>query len=290
MIFIHIIIFPMARPLRPEYTGAIYYVSSVGNRGQRVFQNSADGNAWIEILDGVCERFGCRCFGYCLMSDGYHLVIETPKPNLSKAIRQLNGVYTQRSNRLHDTSGHVFRGRYKSIVVQREKYLLRILAHIFLLPLRAGFVKHPNQFKWSSCRYLYGKDEGPRHINLEWFSERFSSDINAFDEFLEENSSRDVISETRKQIYLGDDEFIEFVQEKTRGLQSKDIPRYQLTKPVTGIINSLMQSGHSRNEAIAKTYLTGDYTLREVADAVSVHYSVVSKIISEYEKISSPSH
>ncbi len=289
MIFIHIIIFLMARPLRPEYTGAIYYVSSVGNRGQNVFQNSADGNAWIEILDGVCERFGCRCLGYCLMSDGYHLVIETPKPNLSKAIRQLNGVYTQRSNRLHDTSGHVFRGRYKSIVVQREKYLLRILAHIFLLPLRAGFVKHPNQFKWSSCRYLYGKDEVPRHINLEWFSERFSSDINAFDEFLEENSSRDVISETRKQIYLGDDEFIEFVQEKTRGLQSKDIPRYQLTKPVTGIINSLMQSGHSRNEAIAKTYLTGDYTLREVAAAVSVHYSVVSKIISEYEKIYSPS-
>ena len=82
----------MARPLRPEYAGAVYYVSSVGNRGQRVFQNSADGNAWIEILEGVCGRFGCRCFGYCLMSDGYHLVIETPKPNLSKAIRQLNGV------------------------------------------------------------------------------------------------------------------------------------------------------------------------------------------------------
>ena len=216
----------MARPLRPEYAGAIYYVSSVGNRGQSVFQNSADGNAWIEILEGVCGRFGCRCFGYCLMSDGYHLVIETPKPNLSKAIRQLNGVYTQRSNRLHDTGGHVFRGRYKSIVVQREKYLLPLLAHIFLLPLRAGFVKHPNQFKWSSCRYLYGKDQAPEYIDLEWFSEGFSSDIDSFDEFLEENRSHDVISETRKQIYLGDDEFIELVQEKTKkDSRSKDVPR-----------------------------------------------------------------
>ncbi len=280
----------MARPLRPEYAGAVYYISSVGNRGQSVFQNSDDGNGWIEILEWVCGRFGCRCFGYCLMSDGYHLVIETPKPNLSKAIRQLNGVYTQRSNRLHDTDGHVFRGRYKSIVVQKEGYLPPLMAHIFLLPLRAGFVKHPNQFKWSTCRYLYGKDEVPEYIDLEWFSESFSSDTDSFDEFLEENRSRDVVSETRKQIYLGDDEFIESVQEKTKkGSRSKDIPRYQVTKPVSSVLNGLERSGHSRDEAIAKTYLTGDYTLREVADAVSVHYSVVSKIVSEHEKGSSRS-
>ncbi len=280
----------MARPLRPEYAGAVYYISSVGNRGQSVFQNSADGNAWIEVLEGVCGRFDCRCFGYCLMSDGYHLVIETPKPNLSKAIRQLNGVYTQRSNRLHDTDGHVFRGRYKSIVVQREKYLLPLMAHIFLLPLRAGFVKHPNQFKWSSCRYLYAKDEVPGYVDLEWFSEGFSSDTDNFDEFLDENHSRDVVSETRKQLYLGDDKFIELVQEKTsKASKSKDIPRYQVTKPVSSLINGFARSGNSREEAIAKTYLTGDYTLREIADAVSVHYSVVSKIVSEYEKNSARS-
>jgi len=280
----------MARPLRPEYAGAVYYISSVGNRGQSVFQNSADGNAWVEVLEGVCGRFDCRCFGYCLMSDGYHLVIETPKPNLSKAIRQLNGVYTQRSNRLHDTDGHVFRGRYKSIVVQREKYLLPLMAHIFLLPLRAGFVKHPNQFKWSSCRYLYGKDDVPGYVDLGWFSEGFSSDTDNFDEFLDENHSRDVVSETRKQIYLGDDKFIELVQEKTsKASKSKDIPKYQVTKPVLSLINGFARSGNSREEAIAKTYLTGDYTLREVADAVSVHYSVVSKIVNEYEKNSARS-
>ena len=276
----------MARPLRPEYAGAVYYVSSVGNRRQSVFQNSTDGNAWIEILERVCGRFECRCLGYCLMSDGYHLVIETPKPNLSKAIRQLNGVYTQRSNRLHGTDGHIFRGRYRSIVVQREEYLLPLMAHIFLLPLRAGFVRHPSQFKWSSCRYLYGKDEVPGHVDLEWFSEGFSSDRNTFDKFLEENIPRDVISEIRKQIYLGDDEFIELVQEKTRGSRSKDIPKYQLTKPVSGMINGFVRSGDSREDAIARTYLTGDYTLREVADAVAVHYSVVSKIVSRYEKSS----
>ncbi len=274
----------MARPLRPEYAGAVYYISSKGNRGQSVFQNSADGNAWIDILEGVCRRFTCNCLAYCLMPDGYHLVIETPKPNLSKSIRQLNGVYTQSSNRLHHTDGHVFRGRYKSIVVQREKYLLPLLAHIFLLPLRAGFVKLPNQFKWSTCRYLYGKNERPSYINLDWFSKGFSSDTDRFDKFLDKNLLRDLLSEVRKQIYLGDDKFIEFVQKKIKGSWSEGIPKYQITKPVSSIINGLIQSGHSMDEAIAKTYLTGNYTLKEVAAAVSVHYSVVSKIVSKYEK------
>ena len=249
----------MARPLRPEYAGAVYYVSSVGNRGQSVLselgrRQRLDRNS----SRGCAEGSDAAALATALMSDGYHLVLETPKPNLSKAIRQLNGVYTQRSNRLHDTDGHVFRGRYKSIVVQREKYLLPLMADIFLLPLRAGFVKHSSQFKWSSCRYLYGKDEAPGYMDLDWFSEGFSSDTGGFDEFLRENLERDVVSETRKQIYLGDDEFIELVQEKAKmDSRSRDIPRYQTTKPASSVINGFARSGHSREEAIAKTYLTG---------------------------------
>ncbi len=250
-----------------------------------MFQSSTDGTVWIEVLEGVCKRFECRCLGYCLMSDGYHLIIETRHANLSKSIRQLNGVYTQRSNRANNTEGHVFRGRYKAIAVQREKYLLPLIAYIFLLPLHAGFVKHPSQFKWSSCRYIYGKDDPPRHIDLEWFSRDFSADSEKFDEFLEQNRLQDVISETRKQIYLGDDEFIENVQKKSvKNSQTKEIPKRQITKPVSSVLNGFIEDGCERTEAIAKTYLTGDYTLREVAESVSTHYSVVSKIVSEYEK------
>ncbi len=275
----------MTRPLRPEYPKALYYVCSAGNRGQSVFQSRDDANIWIELLQWVCERFGCCCFGYCLMPTEYHLIIKTPEPNLSKAIRQLNGVYTQRTNKLHGTGGHVFGGRYKSIVVQEEKYLLPILAHIFCLPLRAGFVKYSSQYKWSSFKYLLGKEQTPSYLDLSWFAQDFFSDVNRFEKFLKENLTNDVLAEVRKQIYLGDDQFIgmvlERIKEKSR---SKEFPHDQITKPVSVLILDFTQKGHTKNDAIAKTYLTGNYTLKQVADSVSVHYSKISKIVSDYEK------
>lgn len=273
----------MARPLRVEYAGALYYLSSAGNRGETVFRDSADGEAWTEILGRTCGRFGWKCLCYCLMSDRYHLVVETPRPNLSKAMRQLNGVFTQHSNRRHETAGHVFGGRYRSVVVQREKYLLPLIGHVFAFPLRAGFVRHPKQFKWSSCRYVYGKDRTPEHMDLGWFEDGFSSDIAGFNGFLRENYPRDVLGETKKQIYLGDEEFIESVQKRI-GSAPADVPKTQVTKPVKSVLGSFMKDGADREEAVARTYLTGDYTLREISEAVSVHYSGVSKMVSDYEK------
>ncbi len=275
----------MARPLRLEYPEALYYVSSAGNRGQSVFQSRDDATIWIDLLQWVCERFSCRCFGYCLMPVDYHLVVSTSEPNLSKVIRQLNGVYTQRTNKIHGTRGHVFGGRYKSIVVQEEKYLLPLLAHIFCLPVRAGFVKHPSQFKWSSFKYLHREQQVPDYFDLSWFARDFFSDVNEFEEFLKQNLSGDLLAKVKKQIYLGDDRFIEKVLEKTnRKNRSKEIPRCQSTKPVSVLISDFTRRGHTRNDAIARTYLTGDYTLRQVADSVGVHYSAISKIVSDYEK------
>ena len=268
-----------------EYAGAVYYLSSAGNRGEKVFRDSEDGEAWTEILGRVCERFGWKCLCYCLVSDRYHLVVETPRPNLSKAMRQLNGVFTQHSNRRQGTAGHVFGGRYRSVVVQREKYLLPLIGHVFAVPLRAGFVRHPKQFKWSSCRYVYGKETAPGYMDLGWFEDGFSSDITRFDGFLRENYPRDVLGETQKQIYLGDERFIESVQEKAeaRGAGA-EIPRTQLARPVKSVLDSFRKKGAETEEAVARTYLTGNYTLREISEAVSVHYSGVSKMVSDYEK------
>lgn len=274
----------MVRPLRIEYAGALYYLSAAGNRGENVFRDSADASDWIEVLGNVCGRFGWKCVCYCLMSDRYHLVAETPRPNLSRAMRQLNGVYTQRSNRRHGIDGHVFSGRYRSVLVQKEKYLLPLVAHVLSIPLRAGFVKHPRQFKWSSCKYLYGKDEVPEYMDLGWFSDGFSSDPEKFDAFLAENSSRDVPAETKKQIYLGDESFIESAQKKIGNRSAADVPKTQLTKPVAAVIEGFRKNGDSRTQAIAKTYLTGDYTLKEISDTVGIHYSKISKIAREYEK------
>ena len=106
----------MARPLRIEYGGALYHVTSRVDRQEAIFEDDADRRVFLTILGDVIERFGWVCYAYCLMANHYHLVIETPKGNLSKGMRQLNGVFTQVSNRRHGKVGHVFQGRYKAIL------------------------------------------------------------------------------------------------------------------------------------------------------------------------------
>lgn len=274
----------MARPLRVEFPGALYYISSIGNGGNNIFKDSEDGNLLLDSLEGCCKRFNWKCQAFCFMSDRYHLVVETTKSNLSKGMRQLNGTYTQKYNRRHNIGGHVFQGRYKSILVQRDKFLVSLIKEIFLFPLNAGFVKHPSQFKWASCKYLYGKEETPNWLDSRWFSEGFNS-IEEFNDFVMNEENPKVLNKTRKQIYLGDDDFILDIQKKIEeeGL-SKEIPRVQLTKPVSKTYSEFLSKSQNKDEAIAKTYLTGKYTLKEVGDHVGLHYSGISKIVSDYEK------
>ena len=106
----------MARPLRLEFAGALYHITSRGDRREDIFECDSDRDAFLSILDKVCSTYNWVCHAYCLMSNHYHLLIETPDANLSKGMRQLNGIYTQSFNRTHDRVGHVFQGRYKAIL------------------------------------------------------------------------------------------------------------------------------------------------------------------------------
>jgi len=112
----------MARPLRIEFAGGLYHVTSRGDRREDIFFGGADRRVWLELLGGVCERFNWVCHADCQMSNHYHVVVETPEGNLSKGMRQLNGVYTQYVNRTYRRVGHVFQGRYRAIVVEKEGY------------------------------------------------------------------------------------------------------------------------------------------------------------------------
>ena len=116
----------MSRPLRLEYAGALYHVTSRGDRREDIYDNDADREAFLAILTDVCATYNWVCHAYCLMSNHYHLMIETPDSNLSKGMRQLNGVYTQKFNRNHNRIGHVFQGRYKAILVEKDSYLLEL--------------------------------------------------------------------------------------------------------------------------------------------------------------------
>jgi len=128
----------MARPLRIELAGALYHVTSRGDERRPIFFEDGDRSAFLAVLGEVIARFGWLCHAYCLMTNHYHLLVETPHANLSQGMRQLNGVYTQYVNRSHRRVGHLFQGRFKGILVEKESYLLELARYVVLNPVRAG--------------------------------------------------------------------------------------------------------------------------------------------------------
>ena len=146
----------MTRPLRLQFPGALYHVTSRGNRRSQIFRDDVDRTTWLDVLAMVSERHHCIVHSFCLMSNHFHLMFETVEPNLCRAMRQLNGEYAQLFNRRHRTVGHLFQGRYKAILVQKETYLLELTRYIVLNPLRANIVASLEQWPWSSYRYFEG--------------------------------------------------------------------------------------------------------------------------------------
>ena len=140
----------MARPLRLEFAGALYHITSRGDRQEAIYLDDPDRECFLALLRDVRERYNWLIHAYCLMDNHYHLLVETPDGNLSKGMRHLNGVYTQSSNARHGRVGHVFQGRYNAILVQKEAYLLELARYIVLNPVRARMVRTALDWPWSS--------------------------------------------------------------------------------------------------------------------------------------------
>lgn len=140
----------MARPIRIEFSGALYHVTSRGDRREAIYDDDADRACFLDVLGQVAADFNWICHAYCLMTNHYHLVIETTDSNLSKGMRQLNGVFTQNSNRRHGRTGHLFQGRFKAILVDGDSYLLELARYVVLNPVRARMVSQPGAWLWST--------------------------------------------------------------------------------------------------------------------------------------------
>ncbi|MFH1142435.1 MAG: transposase, partial [Candidatus Uhrbacteria bacterium] len=140
----------MARPLRIEFPGATYHVTSRGNARNDIFLSDNDRHQFLKTLSETIERYNWLCHSYCLMGNHYHILIETPEGNLAKGMRQLNGVYTQAFNKINQRVGHIFQGRYKAFLIEKEPYLLEVIRYIVLNPVRALLVNDPKNWKWSS--------------------------------------------------------------------------------------------------------------------------------------------
>lgn len=278
----------MARPLRIEYPGAVYHITSRGNARTDIFCDDADREIFLRVLASVVERHAWRVYAYCLMGNHYHLLVETPEPDLSRGMRHLNGIYTQRFNRRHGRVGHLLQGRFKSIVVERERYLLELSRYIVLNPVRAGFMRSAGAWRWSSYRAAAGIQEVPSWLAVGSILARFSTDVRAA-----QRSYRMFVTEglglpspwldLRGQILLGTESFVQGLAPKLEILQGlEETPRVQrfAARPALDILLAGAQAKDQsrRNHAILDAYRMHRYTLAEIARHLGLHYSTVSRI------------
>lgn len=180
----------MARALRIGFSGALYHVTSRGDKKDDIYLDDDDRELFLDILEEVCSRFNWVIHAYCLMGNHYHLLVETTECNLSLGMRQLNGVYTQRFNRKHKRVGHVYQGRFKAIIVQKESYLMELPRYIVLNPICARMLMTANQWSWSSYRATIGKAKPKGGLNTDWllagFANRKSTAIDRYKSFVSE--------------------------------------------------------------------------------------------------------
>ena len=275
----------MTRPLRIELAGGLYHVTSRGDRREDIYFSDDDRLKWLGILAEVCQRFNWRCHAWCQMSNHYHLVVETPEANLAQGMRQLNGVYTQYINRQHRRVGHVFQGRYKAILVERDSYLLELARYVVLNPVRAGMVPSAGEWPWSSWAATMGKQPSPEWLETGWLLQQFSANRQrareAFDDFVRAGIGLpSVWDDLAGQIYLGSEQFILNLQATLTGqLEDREIPRMQ-RRPVALPLSDYANLHPERDAAMRAAFASGDYTQQQIAEHFGVHYSTVSRAVN----------
>ena len=279
----------MARPLRIEYPGAWYHVTARGNARQRIYTDAKDFQAFLELLGKLSDRYHWRCHAYCLMSNHYHLLLETPDANLSVGMRQLNGIYTQAFNRRHRKVGHLFQGRYHAILVDKDRYWLELARYIVLNPVRARMVKEAQAYPWSSYRATAGSGAGPAWLQMELLLAQFHRQRRTaqkrYRQFVREG--RGVTgpwSQLRGQVFLGDEAFVRRVRTRRPGKDLKEIPRRQryTGRPDLKVLFKEAETltKTQRDVLIRRAHHAHGYTLTAIGKALDLHYTTVSKVIN----------
>jgi REP element-mobilizing transposase RayT len=282
----------MTRPLRIEYPGAVYHITARGDGRRAIFRDDVDRERFLEILLDTVSLRKWVCHAYCLMDNHYHLLIETPEPNLSRGMRSLNGEYTQAFNRRHRRPGHVFQGRYKSVLVEKERHLLELCRYVVLNPVRArGMAKRPGDWVWSSYRATAGLSPVPHFLSPGWILARFGRNRKAARERYRAfvaagRSKRSPLAEARGGIVLGGDALLDEIRPAItarRGILEHPRGQRHISRPP---LEALFPEGAGpdralRNAAIIEAFVEHGYKLEEIGRQVSLHYATVCRIIRQ---------
>ncbi len=300
----------MGRPLRIEFENAVYHITSRGNERKKIYRDDGDKEKFLGLLEDYKNRYNFLIHCFVLMDNHYHLVIETLRPNLIKIMHGLNSGYTGYFNKKYKRSGHLFQGRYKAIIVDKENYLLELSRYVHLNPLRAKIINKPQDYKWSSYGGYIRKKEVNNLNNYNWLLSIFGNEEKKsrrqYKEFVEEGIAKKLENPVKRAVgnmILGSKEFIDSIlvkidrdeigQEianrneilKTINPQEviKEVSNKYKIKPIE-ITNTGTRNNEARNVAIYITRNVCELSNKETAKIFGgIKESAVSKVVKRLE-------
>lgn len=276
----------MARPQRIEFSGACYLVTTLAADAGQAFCGDADREDFLDVLSQVVTRNRWRCHAYCLGTQGYELVVQTREPNLSRGMRQLNGVYTQRFNERNGRTGQIFGGRFKAVLIERARWLGPTVASVLARRGETARGRAADRWQISSYAATLGGAGAPAWLDVAGTLAAFGPSAAQARKALQHLiGRRDVVSQVREsvrgQIFLGSDRFIARVQSGRAGKPAR-------RRPATAIGALLRAARGDPKAAMARAYLSGGYNMGEIARHFGVHYSTVSRAVRAFERSRTP--
>lgn len=277
----------MTRPLRIEFPGALYHVTARGDQLNAIYRDDTDRYIWLEVLGLVCARFHLVVHAYCQMTNHYHLMLETAEGNLAQGMRQLNGIYSQRVNRRHELVGHVFQGRYKAVLVQKEAHLLELARYIVLNPLRAGMVASDVEWHWSSHHFMLDPAGKPDWLDRQWLLGQFGPSpdqaVEEYRQFVAAGAgAQSPLRQLQYQLVLGDDNFASQHRKRQQGAALDDVTKSQ-RRMAAMTLPEYEAAFAERDEAMARAYFSTAFTMAEIGKHFGVSYKTVSRAVNRCE-------
>jgi REP element-mobilizing transposase RayT len=273
----------MARPLRLEFADALYHITSRGNERRAIFRTNRDRKTFLTFLGAAALRFGWSVTAWVLMTNHFHLVLQTPEPNLSKRMQWLNSAYANWFNRVHGRCGHLFQGRFKALLIDREAYFADVLRYVALNPVRAKMCERPEQYPWSSYRATAGLEPAP-----DWLDVASVHGLFGPDEASAQSAYRDFVlakigcedrlwDKLTNQLYLGSEEWCKTMRKQVESkVRSTDHPRTQrpVARPKMHMIVSAVAKAAGETAETIRT--TQGHILRSLVAWLGWHEGLVT--------------
>lgn len=256
-----------------------------GNRKLPIFHDALDRLRFLRIVERATTLYAARVFALCLMGNHFHMVLDTPRGNISETMQYINGVFAQVSNRRYGQTGHVFESRFRSLLIERERYLKRVARYVVRNPVRAGLAPKVADWKWSTYRATAGLEAAPPWLDIEWIDWAYQAPTRKeaqkrYVRYVNAPTPPKRARASQPEVY-GSPQFKARIAEALREQQAdRPLPRslVVMTRPALATMFAGTESSRQeRDRVIALCRVRDGYRIAEIARFLNVHPSTVSR-------------